>query len=282
VALLGGGGQNAVHNLTHFQSAFVRSHTLGGRSTAASYGAYLTDIFAEACFAPLFTGKPLIIDRKSPWALPTDALTLLAPIVRDYEAVYGESDWAPTQYGLESQWCGPPDAETLVERFHASTHGLFRDFDWANVVVAGGQILGLLAGKVGNGGAADRMYDDGEPSFDPWKHSDIDLFLHGLGTLDAFLAKIRAVVAHLAKTAGKAPLIVRGVNALSLSFGPELPVVQLVLQSYVSELGVIVRRRLFPPAFTEHSRRTASTSTPSCSPLTARPSSPTRAARAFY
>lgn len=68
----------------------------------------------------------------------------------------------------------------FLNRFNSFTSNVFNNFNWKNVIVAGGCVLGCLLTNAGNN------YDS----------SDIDMFVYGLSQEEAN-AKVISTILHL-------------------------------------------------------------------------------------
>ena len=106
-----------------------------------------------------------------------------------------------------------PGLPEFRARFDQLTSGMFRDFDWRNIVAAGGIVHGALS-RAG-------------------EHSDIDLFFYGLDA-DAAEARLREVLLHLRTVAHGHDIVVRSQHAVTYLGVEPYRHVQVILRLYGS------------------------------------------------
>ncbi|KAJ7177752.1 hypothetical protein C8R46DRAFT_1212486 [Mycena filopes] len=84
----------------------------------------------------------------------------------------------------EDQIAIQPSTSAFHKKFESMSHGLLQNLDWANVLVAGGMVLGTLVTVDTPEADADLRYR--------WSSSDIDVYLYGLSA-DKATAKIHHI-----------------------------------------------------------------------------------------
>ncbi|KDQ15211.1 hypothetical protein BOTBODRAFT_174059 [Botryobasidium botryosum FD-172 SS1] len=84
-----------------------------------------------------------------------------------------------------------PSLSAFQERWNAMTGNILSGLDWSNVFIAGGLVLGVFLSPTIPAGTADA----GGSKPDDYISSDIDLYIYGLGPIDA-----NAKIAHIADT----------------------------------------------------------------------------------
>lgn len=140
-----------------------------------------------------------------------------------------------------------PSTSAFAERFHQLSNGLLRGLNWNNVCVAGGLALGTLlspdTAPVVNetNPTTTSSTSTKHVNASQWKHSDIDIYIYGLGPVHA-----NKKLQHIFETfksnlpPGAPALLVR--NSKTVTFFSHYPLrrVQVVLKQVESPRDVLL------------------------------------------
>jgi hypothetical protein len=124
---------------------------------------------------------------------------LLLRKVPEQKITFAHTSRVPRLFpGVENK-AGDPAAVATQEEFlshwNSFTQHVFpQDWDWSNIVCAGGAVLACIHPLVSlrNDPIAQKKYFSSDS---PWKSSDIDLFLYGLDSVEAASAKVNSILA---------------------------------------------------------------------------------------
>jgi hypothetical protein len=136
---------------------------------------------------------------------------------------------------LTKHWCLSTNGSSLApdgvagfrQRFDAFSGGAFKNFDWSNVFVAGGAVLGC----------AQNPAMVSEEAFD---NSDIDIFIVGIDDEAAATAKLRQIYASVCANYGRDALVIRTLRAVTILGNYPQRHIQIILKLFKSPAEVLL------------------------------------------
>ncbi|KAJ7166898.1 hypothetical protein C8R46DRAFT_1219277 [Mycena filopes] len=133
----------------------------------------------------------------------------------------------------EDQIVIQPSTSAFHNTFERMSHGLLQNLDWANVLVAGGMVLGTLVTVDTPEADADLRYR--------WSSSDIDLYLYGLSA-DKATAKIHHIYETFRSNLPSRTPTIAVRNSTTITFYARYPLrrIQIVLKLVDSPKDVLL------------------------------------------